>query len=80
METVDRKHGGRRGVLKGRPQNRGVDPREDTSRKSGCGAERFRILSARDPWGMVGKGTLVSRGRAAALERWVAARWWKTKG
>lgn len=67
-------------VLKGRPQNRGVDLREDTSRKSGCGAERTRILSARKPsigesdLGMVGKGPLVSRERATALEGWVASR------
>lgn len=84
METVHRKLGRRRGVLKGRPQNRGADLREDTFWKSGCGPERTRSLSARDPsigelnLGMVGKRPLVSRGRAAALEGWVAARWWET--
>lgn len=84
METVHWKHGRRRGVLKGRPQNRGANLREDTFRKSGCGPERTRSLSARDPsigelnLGMVGKRPLVSRGLAAALEGWVAARWWET--
>lgn len=32
METVDRKHERRRGVLKGRPQNRGVDLQEERMR------------------------------------------------
>lgn len=59
---------GERGSLEGRPQDLRVDLQGDTPRKSGCGAERIRIMSAGGPehrraeFGNGGEGTIQKEG------------------